>query len=150
MPRTELHVVWAVVIISSDLMREVSKRGWSHVGVDLAADGAVWFAALVIAPFVVMVALGVPSLSSAKMFAGADAQTQDWGGYITVLLWNTNGFESTGTIAGDVAEPGKIYMPAMIIAMLGMILIYLLPIMVGVCAVTSPAQWSEGAWPLVG
>ena len=55
-------------------------------GVDLAADGAVWFAVCVIAPFVVMFSMGLPLLSWDAMMAPANPRTHNWGGYLTVLL----------------------------------------------------------------
>ena len=56
------------------------------------------------------------------------------GTFLTVLLWNTCGYDSAGTLAAEVDNPGKVYMPAMLITILVSTLVYLLPIMVGVSA----------------
>ena len=119
-------------------------------GVDLAGDFAVSFAVLVITPFAVMVVMGVPDLSWDAMMAPADPKTQDWGAYITVLLWNFCGFDSAGTVANEVAEPGKVYVPAMVLAMLLVTLNYGMPVLVGICAMTNSSRWVDGYWTVIG
>ena len=119
-------------------------------GVDLAGDFAISFAFLVIAPFVVMVVMGIPEISPDKIMAPADPKTQDWGAYITVLLWNECGFDSAGTLAAEVSDPGAVYVPAMMISMVLVTLVYMLPIIVGVCAVPDSTRWFDGAWTAIG
>eukprot|EP01047_Picozoa_sp_COSAG01_P041554 COSAG01_NODE_3572_length_5920_cov_2.877877_2_plen_293_part_00 len=75
-------------------------------GSDSAADGAMAFAGFVVLPFVVMFFMGLPEVSIDALTAPPSPKTADWGGYLTVLLWNTCGFDSAGTLAAEVKDPG--------------------------------------------
>ena len=75
--------------------------------------------------------LAQPINATAHPWWRVDEQLPDPAGFITVLLWNTCGFDSVGTVAAQVAQPGKVYLPAMTIAMLLSLCTYLAPIIVG-------------------
>ena len=118
-------------------------------GVDFVADGALAFCVLAVTPFVVMVALGAPALSIDAV--SAEVAEPRWGTFLTVLLWNTCGYDSAGTLAAEVEEPSKVYMPAMVICVVASTLVYLLPILVGVSAEgTEVSLWVDGYWSEVG
>ena len=71
-----------------------------------------------------------------KEFAGAKAQA------VT---------EALETLAAEVEEPSKVYMPAMVICVVASPLVYLLPILVGVSAEgTEVSLWVDGYWSEVG
>src|SRR5204863_461265 len=69
------------------------------------------FAAIVLAPFAVMVALGAPQVDAAAWFARGGKG--DWALLVTVVLWNTSGWDNAGTLAGEVERPSKTYPAAM-------------------------------------
>lgn len=66
------------------------------------------FCVLAVTPFVVMVVMGAPALSWSAVSAPAPAPR--WGTFLTVLLWNTCGYDSAGTLAAEVAEPVRYYL----------------------------------------
>ena len=72
-------------------------------GVDFVGDAAVSFGVLSVTPFIVMVLVGAPALSWNAV--SAPAPEPRWGTFLTVLLWNTCGYDSAGTLAAEVAEP---------------------------------------------
>jgi amino acid transporter len=114
-----------------------------------------------------MFLVGAPALSWSAV--SAPAPEPRWGTFLTVLLWNTCGYDSAGTLAAEVAEPvrnylrfglpnvtikgvgcrkqGKVYMPAMLLCILLSTLLYLGPILVGVSAEgTQIDNWVDGYW----
>jgi amino acid transporter len=119
-------------------------------GVDVAGDFAVGFAILVIAPFVVLFAIGIPDINMDALTAPPTDGHYDWGNYVTVLLWNTCGYDSAGTLAAEVANPGKVFVPSMMLSIIAVVSVYFLPIMVGVCKLTDSRKWYDGYWPAVG
>lgn len=72
-------------------------------GVDFVGDAAVSFGVLSVAPFIAMFLVGAPALSWSAV--SAPAPEPRWGTFLTVLLWNTCGYDSAGTLAAEVAEP---------------------------------------------
>ena len=114
-----------------------------------AADGAVGFGILVSAPVFLMVVIGLPDINSEGLFAPPDERSKNWAGFLVVLLWNTCGFDSAGTVAAEVKDPEKVYVPAMSLCILMITLVYVLPTIVGVCAIdgsTDVTKWDDGYW----
>jgi len=120
------------------------------VGVDVVGDGAGVFGIFVIAPFFLMVIVG---------FSSGEVEPSNWGDtitkpnlglYISMLLWNTCGYDSAGTCAAEVENPGKIYPRAMLITVILTTLLYLGPIMVGVSFATDYSKWDDGYFVTVG
>mmetsp|Transcript_4981 Transcript_4981/g.7551 ORF Transcript_4981/g.7551 Transcript_4981/m.7551 type:complete len:517 (-) Transcript_4981:27-1577(-) len=120
------------------------------IGVDVVGDGAGVFGIFVLAPFLVMVIIG---------FASGDVDTSDWsrtietpdiGLFVSLLLWNTCGYDSAGTCAAEVENPGKIYPRAMVITIVVTTLVYVLPIMVGVSVAEDYSLWNDGYFVIIG
>ena len=122
-------------------------------GADSAADGALGFGLMVIAPVLVMVIMGLPAVNSTGVSAPPDDSSNNLGGFLTVLLWNNCGFDSAGTVAAEVRNPGAVYVPAMSLCMLLTTMVYALPTVVGVCSgaggVTDASLWDDGYWTVV-
>ncbi|KAJ1619558.1 amino acid/polyamine transporter I [Pavlovales sp. CCMP2436] len=120
------------------------------LGAEMVGDYSTVFGVVVLLPFVILVTMGLHRIRLDALLAGPPApgdedEPVDWGVFFAILLWNTSGFDSAGTCAAEVAEPGKSYFPAMCIT-LGMTLAtYLLPVAVGV-SVTAADEGGFGAW----
>ena len=78
-----------------------------HVQIQQVGDAAVSFGVLAVAPFIVMVVVGAPELSWSDV--SAPTPEPHWGTFLNVLLWNTCGYDSAGTLAAEVAEPVRNY-----------------------------------------
>eukprot|EP00514_Thraustochytrium_sp_LLF1b_P008320 CAMPEP_0184538928 /NCGR_PEP_ID=MMETSP0198_2-20121128/17858_1 /TAXON_ID=1112570 /ORGANISM="Thraustochytrium sp., Strain LLF1b" /LENGTH=398 /DNA_ID=CAMNT_0026932417 /DNA_START=305 /DNA_END=1498 /DNA_ORIENTATION=- len=120
------------------------------VGVDIVGDGAGAFGCFVIMPFILMVIVG---------FASGEVDPEDWskridepqvGLYVSMLLWNTCGYDSAGTCAAEVENPGKTFPRAMVATIIVSTLLYILPLMVGVSFATDYELWEDGLFVEIG
>ncbi len=74
-----------------------------------------------------------------------------WGTFVSVLLWNTSGYDSVGALAGEVENPGRDFPRAMVASIVLISLVYLLPVAVGVSLDerASLAGWTDGTFARV-
>lgn len=129
------------------------------LGAEMVGDYSTVFGVVVLLPFVLLVCLGVSSIRAEALLAyppppapGEEAEPTDWGVFFAILLWNTSGFDSAGTCAAEVADPGRAYLPAMV-ATLGLTLgTYLLPVAIGVSVTEDNdfSAWRTGHFVEVG
>mmetsp|Transcript_733 Transcript_733/g.1748 ORF Transcript_733/g.1748 Transcript_733/m.1748 type:complete len:624 (+) Transcript_733:367-2238(+) len=120
------------------------------IGVDVVGDGASVFGVFVILPFLVMVIIGFASGEVEPSDWGKSTPSLDFGLYVSMLLWNTCGYDSAGTCAAEVENPGKIYPRAMLLTIVSTTLLYVLPIMVGVSFATDYSAWDDGHFVTIG
>eukprot|EP00511_Aplanochytrium_stocchinoi_P001689 CAMPEP_0204830470 /NCGR_PEP_ID=MMETSP1346-20131115/8663_1 /ASSEMBLY_ACC=CAM_ASM_000771 /TAXON_ID=215587 /ORGANISM="Aplanochytrium stocchinoi, Strain GSBS06" /LENGTH=401 /DNA_ID=CAMNT_0051960743 /DNA_START=71 /DNA_END=1273 /DNA_ORIENTATION=+ len=120
------------------------------VGVDVVGDGAGVFGVMVLLPFIALVLFG---LFGGEMNVARWSDTIDEksiSGFVTILLWNGCGYDSAGTCAAEVENPGKTYTNAMLITITLTSFVYVLPIMVGVCYAPQYEEWDDGYFVTVG
>jgi len=120
------------------------------VGVDIVGDGASGFGVFVILPFIFMVLIGVFSEQFEQDVWIKSFDEPKWGVYVAMLLWNTCGYDSAGTCASEVENPGEVYPKAMLVTIVVTTLLYVLPLMVGVCFAEDYALWDDGYFVIVG
>ena len=126
----------------------ISVVTWMNVrGIRLVGFASIVFTLLVVAPFAVMVLLGAPRVETAVWLTRTSHI--DWALLLSILLWNTSGWDNAGCCAGEVDEPQRSYPRAMAATVVLVTLIYLLPIAVGVSAATDWPAWKEGYFPTV-
>ncbi len=75
--------------------------GLNLLGVDVVASASTLFAALVISPFAALTLAGLPALDVHALLAPSPRPVQ-WGTFLSVLLWNTSGYDSVGALAAEV------------------------------------------------
>ena len=116
------------------------------LGVEVVGNASAAFAAFTLAPFVALVALGAPQLSGAAIATGPPAGQgrADWGGALSVLLWNLSYFDLAGTFASEVADAQASFLPAMLGALALALCAYALPLLVGVSVAPDFSLWDEG------
>lgn len=129
---------------------------WLNIrGTKLVGRTAIYFGALLIAPFVLMVLLGLP-----KLFENPGAVVRPFvppgqsigsafNAGLFVVMWNYLGWDSLSTIAEEVENPRKTYPKALSIAVPLVTLVYLLPSLVGLAVHPDFASWEEGTWTTV-
>jgi len=126
----------------------IAATTWLNIrGTSLVGTSLVVFGALVLAPFAAMVLLGAPQIEPASWIAGGGKG--DWALLLSIVLWNTSGWDNAGCCAGEVRKPNKTYPAAMAVAVVLVTLAYLLPVAVGVSVDTNWEQWEEGYFPKV-
>ena len=126
----------------------IAAISWLNIrGTRLVGVSSVIFAALVLAPFAVMVVLGAPQIEPASWLARGGKG--NWALLLSIVLWNTSGWDNAGTCAGEVEKPSKTYPAAMAAAVVLVTIAYLLPVAVGVAVDQNWEQWEEGYFPKV-
>lgn len=132
--------LWGMAVIVS--------MTWLNIrGVQVIGRIAVLFTLLVLAPFAVMALVGAPQVTLTSWTARSEVV--DWGTLLSVLLWNTCGWDNAGCCAGEVENPERTYPRAMMAAVLLVMLAYLITLAVGVGVNTQWSEWKEGYFPTV-
>src|SRR5512132_2094702 len=121
---------------------------WLNVrGTRLVGMSSVVFGALVLAPFIAMVLLGMPQIDAGRWLQHGGSL--NWPLLLSTLLWNTSGWDNAGCCAGEVADPQRTYPRAMVYTVLLVTAVYLLPVAVGIGVDANAAAWKEGDFPKV-
>ncbi len=121
---------------------------WLNIrGIRLVGMSSVVFAVLVLVPFAVMVILGVPQVEPSTWLARTEEV--DWGLLLSIILWNTSGWDNAGCCAGEVQNPNTTYPRVMAASVILVTLAYLLPVAVGVGVDQRWGEWTEGYFPQV-
>ena len=121
-----------------------SVTGLNLLGVDVVASASTIFAALVISPFGALVVAGLPSLDPSAWMTPSEKPIK-WGTFLSVLLWNTSGYDSVGALASEVKRPGRDFPRAMIATILLVTLVYVLPLSVAISLDSSQlSKWTDG------
>ncbi|MFZ0888517.1 MAG: APC family permease [Candidatus Binataceae bacterium] len=109
--------------------------------------------ALILAPFGVLVALGMPRLVHWHLPAGS-LVVGDFAGALgaglTVIIWNFSGWENLSVISAEIENPRRNYARAIAVAIPLVTLGYLLPLMVGVSGAGGSGEWTLGWFTHVG
>ena len=116
-------------------------------GIRLVSLSSIVFSALVLAPFAVMLVLGLPQVSPGNWLQRTSST--DWPLLLSILLWNTSGWDNAGCCAGEVNSPNRAYPRAMTITVILVTVTYLLPLAVGTGIDTDWSQWKEGYFPKI-
>ena len=121
---------------------------WNLLGAPEVGDDSVGLFALLLAPFVIMIALGVwhgvtahPSINW-----GSTSSHTAFSTAILVALWNYMGWDNASTVAREVENPQRNYARAMIAAMLLTAASYILPLLAMALAGLPSDSFSTGDW----
>ena len=101
--------------------------GLNLLGVDVIASASSLFAIFVISPFAVLAVAGLPSLDTDVWFEPVGHSVR-WGTFLSVLLWNTSGYDSVGALAAEVRHPGFDFPVAMVVTISLITLVYVIPL----------------------
>lgn len=120
------------------------------VGVDVVGDGATVLGTLVLLPFIVFVIYGFAAGGVKPEYWDDTVKEPEFGVWLTILLWNSAGYDAAGACASEVENPGRIYPRAMLITVIICTISYLLPIMVGIPYAPDYSLWEDGYFVTVG
>ncbi len=141
-------IIGLVVIVPVTML---NIRGARSVG-----ETAIVFGVALIAPFAVMVALGLPKVLShpaalvTPAIAPGHTVSSAFSLGLFAVMWNYLGWDSMSSAAGEVEAPSKSFPWALAVAVPLVSLCYALPAAVGIVAMPNLALWKDGSWPAVG
>ena len=149
----DLH--WLVAILFMIPLGWLNARGSKVVG-----DTSIGFLFIILAPFVVLTAMGlfhwattpdfnpltpfVPDGSTARSAAGAG---------LAVVIWNYIGFDAVSTVGGEIENPKRTYPIALLISLPLIMITYLLPVLGALGAGLyggDTSQWVNGDFANAG
>lgn len=136
---------WAVYLLKCGcllVMTGLNLRNISSVGVASAL-----VTCIILAPFLLEIGFAW-KYQSLDDWTGV-ARPMDWGTFTSTLLWNMQGWDSIGTMAGEVKDSARTYPTGIIIALVIITLTYVVPVLVGAGVEPDPANWTEGALSVV-
>lgn len=121
---------------------------WNLRGAPAVGEGSVGLFAVLMAPFVLFVFLGVwrgltlhPVMHWSQPASGTALSTA-----VLVALWNYMGWDNASTVAQEVENPQRNYPRAMIVAAVLVAITYILPLLAMAFSGMSPAGFSTGDW----
>ncbi len=117
------------------------------LGVKLVGRTAVLFALALLAPFAVLVLVGLPHGHLVTPTSSEIGPALSAG--LFVAMWNFLGWDSMSTVAAEVQDPQREFPKALLFAMLIVIGCYFLPVLIGGLAVSDPKAWADGSWPTI-
>ncbi|CAK7330099.1 unnamed protein product [Dovyalis caffra] len=128
----------------------VSLTYLNYRGLHIVGFSAVSLAVFSLCPFVVMAILSIPRIRP-KQWLVVDFRKVDWRGYFNCMFWNLNYWDKASTLAGEVENPSKTFPNALFGAVILVVLSYLIPLLAGTGALSSPSsEWSDGYFAEVG
>jgi amino acid transporter len=121
---------------------------YNLAGARAVGDGSALMTGLLLAPFVVLIALAFfahgPAVPAAPV--ATPPSPTDLAGGVLVAMWNYMGWDNASTMAGEVDRPQRTYPRAVLIAVGLVALTYVLPFAAMRAAGVDPSGWDTGAW----
>jgi amino acid transporter len=147
-------MLWELAVI-------LACAAWNLRGARAVGEGSIGFFAVLLAPFVVLVALGfwkglfaqadglltLPGhLRHALTLFRAPVAAPSLAGAVSIAMWNYMGWDNASTIAQEVESPQRNYPRAMMISAALVALTYIVPLAaVGISGIPA-GQFTTGAW----
>jgi amino acid transporter len=133
---------------------------WNLRGAKSVGEGSVGMFALLLAPFVVLIAAGFWKglFAPAHALTFGDRLTHNFAllktpvaapslaGAVSVALWNYMGWDNASTVAQEVEAPQRNYPRAMLISAALVAATYIVPLLAVALAGVAPDRFSTGAW----
>ena len=122
---------------------------WNLAGVRAMGEGSVALNVALLAPFAVLIVIGLAH-GHAAASAATPLRDVDLLGGVLIAMWNYMGWDNLSTIAGEVESPQRTYSRAMFGAVVLVVASYLLPVAALARTGVDPNVWTEGAWVDIG
>ncbi|MGH9523738.1 MAG: APC family permease [Terriglobales bacterium] len=140
--RGHWYVVTGVLVV-------VVAAVWNIAGIRAVGDGSTVLMLLILAPFAVLVVVGLSHPGKISQGGPPGHWNLDMLGALSVAMWNYMGWDNASTVAGEVENPQKNYPRAMLICAALVAFTYLAPVAAAALAGIDPSAWSTGAWAQV-
>jgi amino acid transporter len=123
------------------------------LGSSVVGDSSKLFLVIVLAPFVLIVLIGIFQMDQSPTVpftADGTSWPTAFGAGLFVIMWNYAGWDGLSTVAGDIDNPRVNYPKALAICIPMITLIYLIPTVVSLAVVgTDDVEWTAGAFTYV-
>jgi amino acid transporter len=116
-------------------------------GIRLVGMSSIVFTLFVLAPFVTLAVIGLPQATPVTWLEST--ANIEWPLLLSVLLWNTSGWDNAACCAGAVKNPQRAYPRAMIATVWLVTLAYLLPTAAATGVAADWSVWKEGYFPKI-
>jgi len=117
-------------------------------GLNLVGKLALVLCVFSLAPFVVMILIGLPQAVPSRLLTTVPWAEVKWGRYLNVMFWNLNYWDSVSTLAAEVESPRTTLPRALGIAVVLVVFTYLTPLLVAISTdsniSTDIAIWRDG------
>jgi amino acid transporter len=134
----------------------VAPLTWLNIrGAVSTGNAATLMGVVLLGPFLIMIALAfVPALQHINLVASPLTPTgvtteAAFANGLFVIMWNYLGWDSISTISREINDAPRIFPKALMIALPMVILIYLLPVFVGLYVMPDISQWTDGSWAII-
>jgi amino acid transporter len=121
----------------------------NFLGVRPVGFASVALAAILISPFIAMVAIGFPNLLHFKAPAQPMFGADPWGAMaagLTVVIWNFGGWENLSVVSAEIENPRRNYLRAVLVALPIIVAGYVLPLAISVSGAASTSDWGTGSF----
>jgi amino acid transporter len=147
----QFDVHWLICLAVIWPLAYLNVRSTKGVG-----DTSTAFMIFILAPFAVMVVVGLTKLVTHgvdpfKPFTPHGVgPLSAFGAGMWVVMWSYLGWDGLSTIAGEIKDPRKNYPRALAISIPLITLCYLLPVIAGLAGSTDWQAWTAGYFPTIG
>lgn len=119
------------------------------MGVEIIGKFSILFAIIILGPFVLLVARGIPDIQWNLFIQTKNLSDMNWPIFMSIVLWSYNGWDSMGNIAASIKKPRRTFPLAMIICVLLVVITTLFPIAIGLCIDKDWNNWKTPYFPKV-
>jgi len=122
--------------------------GWNLRGARAVGEGSVWMSVALLAPFVMMIGLGLwhgISVHPAVQWGGPGTR-EAMSTAILVAMWNYMGWDNASTVAEEVEDPQRTYPRAMLVSAGVVTLTYVVPVAAVALAGIAVGSFKTGDW----
>jgi len=130
---------------------------WNALGIRRVGQGSEALGFLLLAPFGVVIGLGLLALPSGGLEAARSAfaavppeDGSAWVAGLVLAMWNYTGFDNAGTFAAEVEQPQRNYPRAMLLSIALITAVYVASVLGASASGMPPDAWDEGSWVEVG
>lgn len=114
-------------------------------GIDVVGKSAILLSAILLAPFVIMLGLGIAQWQHnpfAPMFAPDKNLLTGFGSALVLAIWLYSGYDKLSAAAEEVENPQRVFPPALLFAVTLAMLSYVLPTLAGLAALGNWEEWA--------
>jgi amino acid transporter len=119
--------------------------GWNLMNPRAVGRGSIAIAALILAPFVVIVGLALAGTNATPGAPLALGHLDLFGG-VVIAMWNYMGWDNSSTVAEEVDRPRRAYPAAMTWALGIVVATYVIPVLATARAGVGLELWEAGGW----